>query len=148
VGQKKLGKPAACVKRELTRKKNIRAADAKEVGVGNPAEETYCYPNAGNFMNFKVFVNSLFARIVNFLNGIQTGPGGERAVSRSKTIPPEACGDAVVADLLPASGRGFQMRKGTTSHHHHARLESKMRPMRNPPLDKPTPHRHAEPHGF
>lgn len=24
---------------------NIRAADAKEVGVGNPAEETYCYPN-------------------------------------------------------------------------------------------------------
>jgi len=27
------------------RKKRIRAADAKEVGVGNPAEETYCYPN-------------------------------------------------------------------------------------------------------
>jgi len=26
-------------------RKNIRAADAKEVGVGNPAEETYCYPN-------------------------------------------------------------------------------------------------------
>ena len=25
--------------------KNIRAADAKEVGVGNPAEETCCYPN-------------------------------------------------------------------------------------------------------
>src|SRR5579862_1597216 len=25
--------------------RNIRAADAKEVGVGNPAEETYCYPN-------------------------------------------------------------------------------------------------------
>ena len=25
--------------------KEIRAADAKEVGVGNPAEETYCYPN-------------------------------------------------------------------------------------------------------
>ena len=23
----------------------IRAADAKEVGVGNPAEETFCYPN-------------------------------------------------------------------------------------------------------
>ena len=23
----------------------VRAADAKEVGVGNPAEETYCYPN-------------------------------------------------------------------------------------------------------
>ena len=27
------------------RQKNIRAADAKEVGVGNPAEETYCHPN-------------------------------------------------------------------------------------------------------
>jgi hypothetical protein len=26
-------------------KKMIRAADAKEVGVGNPAEETYRYPN-------------------------------------------------------------------------------------------------------
>ena len=25
--------------------KAIRAADAKEVGVGNPAEETYRYPN-------------------------------------------------------------------------------------------------------
>jgi len=24
---------------------SIRAADAKEVGVGNPAEETYCHPN-------------------------------------------------------------------------------------------------------
>ena len=26
-------------------KKKVRAADAKEVGVGNPAEETYRYPN-------------------------------------------------------------------------------------------------------
>jgi hypothetical protein len=25
---------------------NVRAADAKEVGVGNPAEETYCRPNS------------------------------------------------------------------------------------------------------
>jgi len=25
--------------------KKVRAADAKEVGVGNPAEETYCHPN-------------------------------------------------------------------------------------------------------
>lgn len=25
--------------------KLIRAADAKEVGVGDPAEETFCYPN-------------------------------------------------------------------------------------------------------
>ena len=33
---------AARVKRN---KSKIRAADAKEVGVGNPAEETYRYPN-------------------------------------------------------------------------------------------------------
>ena len=30
---------------QLSIKKLNRAADAKEVGVGNPAEETYCYPN-------------------------------------------------------------------------------------------------------
>ena len=24
---------------------DVRVTDAKEVGVGNPAEETYCYPN-------------------------------------------------------------------------------------------------------
>jgi hypothetical protein len=29
----------------LAKEKTIRAADAKEVGVGNPAEETYRYPN-------------------------------------------------------------------------------------------------------
>ena len=38
-----LGKPFFRVKPKL---KNIRAADAKEVGVGNPAEETYCCPNS------------------------------------------------------------------------------------------------------
>ncbi len=32
------------MRRPLLRKR-IRAADAKEVGVGNPAEETCCYPN-------------------------------------------------------------------------------------------------------
>jgi hypothetical protein len=31
--------------RQAEQEKNIRAADAKEVGVGNPAEETYCHPN-------------------------------------------------------------------------------------------------------
>ena len=42
MGVKKLWKRGVSVK---TNSKNIRAADAKEVGVGNPAEETYCYPN-------------------------------------------------------------------------------------------------------
>jgi len=35
----------------------IRAADAKEVGVGNPAEETYCYPNIINVTFPRLFVN-------------------------------------------------------------------------------------------
>jgi hypothetical protein len=35
--------------------KRVRAADAKEVGVGNPAEETYRHPNK--------FLFSLFATI-------------------------------------------------------------------------------------
>jgi hypothetical protein len=33
------------VLRQDEENKKIRIADAKEVGVGNPAEETYCYPN-------------------------------------------------------------------------------------------------------
>jgi hypothetical protein len=37
----------------------IRAADAKEVGVGNPAEETCCYPNGINVTFRKHFVNKL-----------------------------------------------------------------------------------------
>ena len=37
-----LGNPSVRVKPKL---ENIRAADAKEVGVGNPAEETCCHPN-------------------------------------------------------------------------------------------------------
>jgi hypothetical protein len=38
---------------------NIRAADAKEVGVGNPAEETCCYPNGTNVTFRQRFVNKL-----------------------------------------------------------------------------------------
>jgi hypothetical protein len=34
----------------------IRAADAKEVGVGNPAEETYCHPN-GSILLFWNFLS-------------------------------------------------------------------------------------------
>ena len=37
----------------------IRAADAKEVGVGNPAEETCCYPNIFNVTVRLLFVNKL-----------------------------------------------------------------------------------------
>ena len=38
----------------------IRAADAKEVGVGNPAEETCCYPNNVNCIAEAWFVNGTF----------------------------------------------------------------------------------------
>lgn len=43
LGRGKLVKPARLVNPNF--KKRIRAADAKEVGVGNPAEETCCHPN-------------------------------------------------------------------------------------------------------
>jgi hypothetical protein len=33
------------VNSKLTGRKKIRATDAKEVGVENPAEETCCHPN-------------------------------------------------------------------------------------------------------
>ena len=33
------------IPRLASSRRKIRAADAKEVGVGNPAEETYRYPN-------------------------------------------------------------------------------------------------------
>jgi hypothetical protein len=41
------------------RLKKIRAADAKEVGVGNPAEETCCYPNYLIVPFPQLFVNKL-----------------------------------------------------------------------------------------
>jgi len=40
-----VGKPFAHVNGQVEEQETIRAADAKEVGVGNPAEETYRYPN-------------------------------------------------------------------------------------------------------
>jgi hypothetical protein len=51
----------------------IRAADAKEVGVGNPAEETCCYPNEINvtfpqlFVNRLSFADGVFFRTANLL---------------------------------------------------------------------------------
>src|SRR5712671_6601350 len=41
--------------------RKIRAADAKEVGVGNPAEETCCYPNKENSNESNGFVNGPFS---------------------------------------------------------------------------------------
>jgi hypothetical protein len=61
MGVIKLCKRAAPV---MFNSKNIRAADAKVVGVGNPAEETYCYPNDANIPKSKCVVNTLFSTIV------------------------------------------------------------------------------------
>ena len=44
-GKHKLGNPLTPVNGKFNEQRMIRAADAKEVGVGNPAEETYRYPN-------------------------------------------------------------------------------------------------------
>ena len=51
-------------------KRNVQAADAKVVGVGNPAEETYCCPN--NF-NLDLPTQSCQPRI------FQNGPGSVMA---------------------------------------------------------------------
>jgi hypothetical protein len=57
MGHENVRKRAAGVKPKPLKK--IRAADAKEVGVGNPAEETYCHPNNSNFIARPGFVNWL-----------------------------------------------------------------------------------------
>ena len=54
---KYLEKPAMA--EGLTVLPKIRAADAKEVGVGNPAEETCCHPNKLNVTFRQLFVNRL-----------------------------------------------------------------------------------------
>jgi hypothetical protein len=43
-------------------KTKIRAADAKEVGVGNPAEETCCHPNVPNVTVLSRFVNRVIEK--------------------------------------------------------------------------------------
>jgi hypothetical protein len=58
VGQVNVRKRAPGVNRQKNILKNIRAADAKEVGVGNPAEETYCYPNGDNLHKTAILVNN------------------------------------------------------------------------------------------
>ena len=56
-------------------KKKIRAADAKEVGVGNPAEETCCYPNISNVTFLKRIVNTFIMHIQCFSAFLgQNGP--------------------------------------------------------------------------
>jgi hypothetical protein len=59
-------------------KKAIRAADAKEVGVGNPAEETYRHPNQNRYpfpraklRSHNAFVNS----VTSFFRLLLFGPG-------------------------------------------------------------------------
>ena len=58
----------------------IRAADAKEVGVGNPAEETYCYPNTA---------------MLQVSDALSTTYGGVNAYTTSGMI---SCGFIVIAN--------------------------------------------------
>ena len=56
---------------EVVLEEKIRAADAKEVGVGNPAEETYCYPNK-NMLRFSDALSTPFHQF--FSHPVQTTP--------------------------------------------------------------------------
>ena len=58
MGTENVWKTRPGVKR--SKKLNVRATDAKEVGVGNPAEETYCHPNTKRLRRRVRFVNSGF----------------------------------------------------------------------------------------
>lgn len=64
---------------------NIRAADAKEVGVGNPAEETYCYPNTYILKGSSNFVNPVRIR------RISDGKCGNRPAKSNFTIGLPPC---------------------------------------------------------
>jgi hypothetical protein len=57
----RLGTASDCMRQTSLKKDMIRAADAKEVGVGNPAEETCCYPNQNECNNCVTHVNRLVA---------------------------------------------------------------------------------------
>jgi hypothetical protein len=43
---------------------NVRAADAKEVGVGNPAEETYCHPDKYTLFHPPAVCQHVIAEII------------------------------------------------------------------------------------
>jgi len=52
MGTQKVENPLRRVNREVGfRNLMVRATDAKEVGVENPAEETFCHSNQGNSGN-------------------------------------------------------------------------------------------------
>jgi len=63
------------VKRLVGDNLKIRAADAKEVGVGDPAEETCCYPNKTNVTTGRLFVNILSSDTIYRMNPDCLKPG-------------------------------------------------------------------------
>ena len=73
----------------------VRAADAKEVGVGNPAEETYCHPNEPRVPQLRLFVNRSsqpsvsrnFAEAVVFIDPMISSGNAAEAVG-AKPVPP------------------------------------------------------------
>ena len=76
--------------RQAEAQKKIRAADAKEVGVGNPAEETYCYPNVKSVFGFE-FLSTGYPLIVlfRFHSGTEWFAPGRRRRSRFFVTQPQ-----------------------------------------------------------
>lgn len=63
----------------MRKRSKIRVADAKEVGVGNPAEETYRHPNqitALKARSRRVDVNTLLGSFEDGQGCSKVGPGG------------------------------------------------------------------------
>ena len=90
-------------------KRNVQAADAKEVGVGNPAEETCCHPN--NF-NLDLPTQSCQPRI------FQNCPGSVMAEGSVGLRP-----GAVQADATRRGGdrcSAVLVRSGVAKARHHA----------------------------
>jgi hypothetical protein len=85
----------------------IRAADAKEVGVGNPAEETYRHPNqkAGNKVRVRSRMSTPFATAWQiFWTAAKAGFGlrgvGMEAVERGNAVGPKVAGGGLRSWLL------------------------------------------------
>jgi len=83
-----------------SQQKLVRAADAKEVGVGNPAEETYCHPNKTSLCHRAGFCQLFVGR-----GGRGVG-GATGRENNACSASPEAQGARTSDCFMPtASGR-------------------------------------------
>ncbi len=63
----------------------VRAADAKEVGVGNPAEETYCHPNRFSVL-YRLRVCQLVIRLAEIVSFSSVSAKLHQVALRSKRL--------------------------------------------------------------